>query len=180
MSSAVSIIKEAGPYVVALAGMAAGYFGGRQSSREARHHGRVEILYRDMLTDLQHRHWRLMQSAGPPLGEGPEPELEKLPGPVGVTTVNLLASKDVSTAWLKVHHTLYSLGRLVSDGVVSDQSAFYIGLSDYDVAVVKMTDLMRADLGIPGRYLSPPRMGPLRKLQRRRIRREFVGTIRPD
>ncbi|MFF0268508.1 hypothetical protein [Kribbella sp. NPDC004536] len=93
----VEVVKEAGPYVVALAGMGAGYFGGRSTGRESRHHARVEALYQDMLDDLAYRSRVVFDAAGIVVygAEAAGPEV----APVSQSRVRLYASPSVSDGW---------------------------------------------------------------------------------
>jgi hypothetical protein len=101
------LVKEGGPYVVALVGMAAGYFGGRGTGRESRHHARVEALYQDMLDDLAYQSRRVHDAVGVEiLGQGP-PGPEVLP--VSDSRIRLYASPSVSEAWGDALFTLHIL-----------------------------------------------------------------------
>jgi signal transduction histidine kinase len=143
MSSAVGIIKEAGPYVVAVAGMAAGYFGARFTGRETRHHARVEALYQDMLDDLLRRRQEIAEAI---LAETPDPIAGLT---VARSRILLYASPLVREAWdhsvqlqdaaaLFVHHE-----HGIWDHRATDR------LAAYDEAETELLQFMRSDLGVP-------------------------------
>jgi hypothetical protein len=171
VSSVVSVIKEAGPYVVALAGMAAGYFGGRRTGRESRHHARVEALYQDMLDDHAYQSRRVHDAVGVEIfGQGP-PGPEVLP--VSDSRIRLYASPSVSEAWGDALFTLQVLSAEGKDGL-GDRATQEL-FKSY-AAEKALLAAMRDDLGVPkGPLLQRAKRrakGIRQELARRRARRK--------
>ncbi|MFC6156981.1 hypothetical protein [Kribbella jiaozuonensis] len=140
----VQVIEETGPYVVALAGMAAGYFGGRNTGRESRHHARVEALYQDMLEDLACQSRKALDAAGIEVfGAGP-------PGPevpsVSRSRVQLYASPAVSAAW---DDAWFYLSVLDLERKAGDQDRVIQATFKWHAAERAVLSAMRDDLGVP-------------------------------
>ncbi|MFK4086959.1 hypothetical protein ACI2LF_22815 [Kribbella sp. NPDC020789] len=177
-----SVIKEGGPYVVALAGMAAGYFGGRRTGRESRHHARVEALYQDMLDDLSCQSRRVHRVLGvDEFGVGPPgPEVQ----PVSESRVRLSASPPVSEAWGGALFALHAL-ELLGDDDSGDRATDL--LFRYRTAEDAMLAAMRDDLGVPKgpiwRRLRRRAMAPYWSVKvrwrGRKMRREGAAQLRP-
>ncbi|WP_344128308.1 hypothetical protein, partial [Luedemannella flava] len=102
MSLGVDVIKEAGPYVVGLAGLAFGFANARLPGREARHHARVEGLYPEMLDALDQlvRHTVTFLAPGGPVRLDPDMQV---PNPKLVDAISarveIFASRPVREAW---------------------------------------------------------------------------------
>ncbi|GAA3138563.1 hypothetical protein GCM10010530_68410 [Kribbella aluminosa] len=141
MSSVVGVIKEAGPYVVALVGMGAGYFGGRGTGRESRHHARVEALYQDMLDDLTYRSQVVHETIGVVVW-GAQP-VSEVP-PVNHSRIQLYASPVVWDSWTDVENVLEEL-RLAGR---QEEHQLRL-LSAFSNAKQRLLGAMRTDLGVP-------------------------------
>lgn len=174
MSSVASIVKEAGPYVVAVAGMAAGYFGAKFTGRETRHHARGEALYQDMVDDLLRRRQEIVKAI-----------LEEIPDPIAGLTVArsrilLYASPLVREAWDHSVQLQDAAALFVchEHGIWDDRAKDR--LAAYDEAETELLQLMRSDLGVPEMSIRGLFMSHLMQVRRdRRVRYQMrVGTLR--
>lgn len=146
MSIAVDVVKEAGPYVLGLAGMYAAYRSGTRQDRSARHNARVEALYLDMLNAYSHQLRTYVRYLN---GE----ERRRIEGacPADLTArVELFAHPQVLSAW---DTALYRLGERVDAAADMPEAAPHLHRSDlwliYRECLEALTIKMRADLGIP-------------------------------
>jgi hypothetical protein len=164
VSLAVDIIKEAGPYVVGLAGLAFGVANARLPGREARHHARVESLYPEMLDALDQlvRHTvTFLVPTGPirvdPDMPVPDPKLaEKISA-----RVEIFASLPVREAWsaaiqpvLEVRLRRSSPPDLLAelDGPDTRPTQVEARLWEtYEAARMKLVEEIRRGLAVPGR-----------------------------
>ncbi|WP_433015652.1 hypothetical protein [Kribbella sp. CA-294648] len=176
-----SVIKEGGPYVVALVGMAAGYFGGRGTGRESRHHARVEALYQDMLDEYAYRSRRIHDAVGIEVfGAGPPgPEVP----PVSDSRIRLYASPSVSEAWGDALFFLHVLDLEGKDslGDRATQAMFKCHTAEHTLLAA-----MRGDLGVPKgsrlqrvRRLAKAKSQDLVRWRARRKRRRSRARLRP-
>lgn len=139
-----SVIKEAGPYVVALAGMVVGYLGGRRTGRESRHHGRTENLYHDMLAELEGKSRKGLRELGRErhAQRPPSPASGKL---VSTIRVRLYASPQVAELWWRAAFYLDLLERVGAGSRQQQADAVYL----YDDAEDRLWRAMQKDLAVP-------------------------------
>lgn len=141
MSSVASIIKEAGPFVVALAGMGAAFFTSRNTGRESRHHVRVEALYQEILENLEARRDLMLdrsQQSTLSLSDDGAPK----PYEGFTPRVRLYASPEVEAAWIEVLMLLRTIER-------ADATSREAMFGPFLAADDSLRFAMRADLGVP-------------------------------
>src|SRR6266545_4897355 len=146
MSIAVDLVKEAGPYVLGLAGMYATYRSGSRQDRDARHNARVETLYLEMRNAYNYQlrmYIRFLSDEDPSQTEGTSPaEL--------ADRIELFAHPKVQSAW---HMALKRLGERAS--AADDTPGVNTHLHSADLWLIYQERLealateMRTDLGIP-------------------------------
>ncbi|TWD73344.1 hypothetical protein FB561_7233 [Kribbella amoyensis] len=159
MSLAVDLVKEAGPYVLGLAGMYWTYRSGALQGREARHHARVEKLYLTMLDTLMERQREVF--------EGTTGDRRK---PLELTSqVRLFASTAVWTEWVA---SLRRVGEAEVEWYAAverrEPGANRPLAHAHEVSFELLTAAMVADLEIPNRRSRTTR------LRLRRMRRELL------
>lgn len=143
--SAGEFVKDAGPSLVALAGLGVAYANSRQPGREARHHARVETLYQDMLDTLQDRYNQAMERSG--IGEiGSLPVRDPSTYQVTRARIRLYASGSVTEAWDRAHHQLLALELDHQEGRMK---ATMLQLGAVEAMIGDLAELMRRDLGVP-------------------------------
>jgi hypothetical protein len=163
MSLAVDLVKEAGPYVLGLAGIYATYRSGSSHGREARHHARVEKLYVEMLHSLDSHLRRTIGIAN----------ADDAPPPAMMTVqVRLYAPRNIQVLW---HEALLRHRRAEEAWLLAKEQGEQPdgrGLrTAYDISEQQLVRAMSADLGVPTRLTRTFRVIYAR-VRRRRLEAE--------
>ncbi|MEU4190753.1 hypothetical protein AB0E69_02550 [Kribbella sp. NPDC026611] len=162
MSVVVDVVKEAGPYVVGVAGLWFGFANARLPGREARHHARVETLYPEMLDALDQlvRHTVTYLALTHPVRVDPDmpvpdPKLvEKL-----ASRIEIFASRPVREKWnaalqpvLEVRLRKTSPSELLAELDGSDTRPTQVEArlwETFEVARTKLVAEIRRGLAVP-------------------------------
>jgi hypothetical protein len=141
MSVAVDLVREAGPYVLGLAGIYATYRSGVRHGREARHHARVEKLYIEMLESLDDQLDSIVGVA--PAGDAQAPH--KL-----TPQIWLYAPRNVQVVW---EEALGETKRAVRTWAMAkergEQPSKREMMEAYNRSKWLLARAMSADLGVP-------------------------------
>ena len=140
MGSTIELVKTSAPLAGTLLAAGLGYLGGLRSSREGRHHARVEQLYLDMLDSLESELTQMLTGEGEAWGSNPHrlDNRVRLFAPKSVRQVwreALARNAAAQEAWMMARHH----GEVQDGGPLSHA---------YDTSLDHLAHAMAADLGV--------------------------------